>query len=265
MRMPRAIFLSELIGTALLVGIGLSFVILDFGAGSPVPQWLPNAGFRRVLTGFLFGMTGAMITISPVGKHSGAHLNPVVTLAFWLIKKLPDGCATGYVAAQLIGAVIGAVPLLAWGAMGRSVEFGATVPTGLVMGLAGEMLATFAMVGLLFYFLRRPRLRAFTPALFPLLYAVMVWAEGPISGTSTNPARSFGPSLVAGNWHGWWIYWVGPVLGAVLAVTLYQQTWLKGLEIEVAKLYHFEQDPHGVFRMGRPKHGHRPTPPGGRP
>jgi aquaporin Z len=51
--------------------------------------------------------------------------------------------------------------------------------------------------------------RPFTPAMFPFLYAVMVYLEAPISGTSTNPARSFGPAIVSGQWQGWWIYWLG--------------------------------------------------------
>ena len=84
MKIPWQTYLSELIGTALLLGIGLSFVILNFGAGSPVVAALPDAGLRRLVTGFLFGSTGAAIAISQVGKISGAHINPVVTLAFYI-------------------------------------------------------------------------------------------------------------------------------------------------------------------------------------
>ena len=80
-KIPWQTYLSELMGTALLIGIGLSFVIIDFGTGSPVVAWLPDAGVRRLLTGFLFG---AVIAYSPVGKVSGAHINPVVTLAFYM-------------------------------------------------------------------------------------------------------------------------------------------------------------------------------------
>jgi hypothetical protein len=54
-------------------------------------------------------------------------------------------------------------------------------------------------------------------ALFPFLYAIMVWLEAPISGTSTNPARSLGPAGISGEWQGWWIYWLGPLIGAVSA------------------------------------------------
>lgn len=248
--LPWGAFLSELVGTALLVAVGLSIVILAFGSGSPVPRVIPDAGLRRLLTGFLFGSTGALIALSPVGKHSGAHINPVVTLAFWLMGKMRAGHVAGFVAAQLAGAIVGAVPLLAWGGMGGSVAFGATVPGaayGSGRALAGETVTTFALVAGLFFFLRHRSIRAFTPALFPMLYAVMVFLEAPVSGTSTNPARSLGPAVVAGSWHGWWVYWIGPVLGAVLGVAVYRLTWLRRLEIEVAKLYHFEHDPHGIF------------------
>ncbi len=89
---------------------------------------IPSEAIRRLITGFLFGSTGACIALSPVGKISGAHLNPVVTLAFRLMGKLDVRTTIGYILAQLTGAVLGCVPLLFWGAMGRSVEFGATVP-----------------------------------------------------------------------------------------------------------------------------------------
>jgi aquaporin Z len=115
---PWMLYGAELIGTALLVAMGLSIVILNFGLGSPVIQFLPSAGWRRLITGFLFGTTGALIALSPLGKESGAHINPAVTLGFWLMGKLKARYVLGYVAAQMTGALVGAVPLLAWGAMG---------------------------------------------------------------------------------------------------------------------------------------------------
>ena len=245
------LFGAELVGTALLVGIGLSIVILDFGRGSPIIQFIPNAGERRLMTGFLFGMTGALIALSPLGRESGAHINPVVTLAFWLTGKLKTRHVPGYVAAQLCGAAAGALPLLAWGATGRSIDFGATLPGqayGVGWALLGETATTFALISGLLFFLRQPRLRAYTPALFPFLYAFMVYAEANISGTSTNPARSFGPALISDDWHAWWVYWLGPLLGALLGVAAYTLTKRPWTTIEVAKLYHFEHDPYGVFR-----------------
>ena len=241
---------AELVGTALLVGVGLSIVILMFGTGSPVPRWLPGPGLRRALTGFLFGCVGATIAVSQVGKHSGAHINPVVTLAFVLLGTLRGRHGLAYVAAQLTGAAIGAVPLLAWGHMGRSVQFGATIPGtahGVPWALAGEAAATFALIAGLIVFLRSARLRSLTPALFPPLYAVLVFLEAPLSGASTNPARSFGPALIAGEWSEWWVYWIGPALGTILAVGILRYAPLRWAEVEVAKVYHFAHDPHGLW------------------
>ena len=125
---PWLVLRAELLGTAALVLVGLSLVILMFGDGSPIPGVLPSEGWRRLITGFLFGTTGALIALSPVGERSGAHINPIVTLAFRLMGKLDLPTSLGYVVAQLAGAILGSLPLLAWGAMGRSVAFGATFP-----------------------------------------------------------------------------------------------------------------------------------------
>lgn len=248
---PWKLLSAECVGTALLVAVGLSIVILDFGRGSPLAQWLPNAADRRLITGFFFGTTGMVIALSPLGKESGAHINPAVTLAFWMTGRLKARHAAGYVLSQLAGAIGGAVPLLAWGAMGRSVAYGATVPGpgyGPAWALFGEAITTFALVFGLFFFLRHRPLRAFAPLIFPPLYAVMVWLEAPISGTSTNPARSLGPAVISANWHGWWVYWVGPLIGTLSAIAVHRWAGRSSFDIAVAKIHHFEHDPYGVFR-----------------
>ena len=245
---PWRLFLCELSGTAVLVLVGLSFVIGMFGAGSPMTHLIPNEGLRRLITGFLFGTTGASIALSAVGKESGAHINPAVTMVFWLFRKLDGRTAVIYVLGQLIGGVIGSLPLLAFGARGRSVAFGATLPGAGYSTLAvllGEVVTTFTMVSLLVVFIGFRRLRPYTPGIFPPLYAIMVYLEASISGTSTNPARSLGPALIAGQWQGWWIYWVGPLIGAFLASLACS---LLAKRITVAKLYYFDSDRDGLFR-----------------
>jgi aquaporin Z len=252
---PKAwpLWCSELVGTALLVALGCSFVILNFGAGSPIVALLPGAGPRRALTGFLFGSVGALIAVSPVGKVSGAHINPAVTLAFWLLRRMKTRVALGYVAAQLAGGILGATVLRVWGTMGASAEYATTGPgpAGAWFAVLGEVGATFCLIVGLLHFLGHLRLRAFTPALFPFLYALLVWVEAPLSGASTNPARSLGPGLVAGAMKGWWIYWLGPLLGALLGVAAMNAPWGRSLEVGVAKVFHFEHDRFGVFHAAR--------------
>ncbi|MHB8282173.1 MAG: MIP/aquaporin family protein [bacterium] len=244
------LYLSEFIGTALLIGVGVAFVILDFGKGSPVTALIPSFGMRRALTGFLFGSTGMLITFSPVGKWSGAHINPAVTFSFWMKGKIKGHVAIGYVISQLLGGITGAFALLLWGSLGKSVAYGSTTPgkEGALAAVLGESITTFCLIMGLFFFLGNKRLKHFTPVLFPFLYAVMVYLEAPISGTSTNPARSLGPSLVSGVWNGWWVYWIGPIFGAFIAVVM-QVKWAPWLEIKVAKVYHFEHDPYKIFKI----------------
>jgi aquaporin Z len=242
------IFISEVIGTGLLVLGGLSLVIVMFGTGSPLPRLLPDEGVRRAITGFLFGTTGALIALSPVGKVSGAHINPIVSMAFRLAGRLSLKTMLVYIAAQLLGAALGALPLLLWGDMGRSVAFGATAPGagfGTFEALLGEVATTFAMISLLTIFLAYRKIRRFTPMIFPPLFAFMVWVESPLSGTSTNPARSFGPAVISGEWQAWWIYWIGPLVGTLLALLLFS---FLAKRIEVAKLYHFDTQHDRLFR-----------------
>ena len=245
---PWRLFLSELTGTALLLTVGLSAVILMSGAGSPMTRLIPDEKLRQVITGFMFGSTGALIAISPIGKASGAHINPVVTTAFWLFQKIDSRTALVYILAQLMGAIIGCLPLLLWGQMGRSVVFGATLPGGgysIGTVIFGEIITTFTMVSLLMIFIGFRRIRAFTPAIFPVLYAIMVPLESAVSGTSTNPARSLGPALITSHWHEWWIYWIGPFVGSLLASLTCS---FLAKKITIAKLYHFDSDHDGLLR-----------------
>jgi aquaporin Z len=244
---PWRLFWSEFMGTGLLVLGGLSLVILLFGTGTPLSGVLPSEGWLRMISGFLFGSLGASIALSPVGRESGAHINPVVTLAFWLAGRLDYRTALAYAVAQLAGASVGALPLLAWGSLGRSVAFGATLPGNgysTLTVLMGEVITTFALIAGLCVFLAFRKLRRFTPAMIPFLYAIMVPLEAPISGTSTNPARSLGPAIISGEWDGWWIYWIGPMIGAFVALLACSRF---AKRIEVAKLYYFDTDRSGII------------------
>ena len=246
-------FISEFIGTGILLFGGLSLVIFMFGSGSPGPQLIPNLLARQLITGFLFGGLGASIALSPIGTVSGAHINPAVTMVFWLYRKIEGRLAITYVLAQLTGAIAGCIPLLLWGAMGRSIQFGATAPGAgysINEALLGEIITTFTMVSLLVLFIGFRQIRAFTPAIFPILYMIMNPLESAISGLSTNPARSFGPAVISGQWEGWWIYLAGPVTGALLASLACS---MLAKRITIAKLYHFDSESEGDILLRRKK------------
>lgn len=243
-RLHPRLYAAEAAGTALLVFGGLSVVILIFGDGSVIARWLPDAALRRFIAGGLFGTVGALITISPLGRASGAHINPSVSFAFWLEGKLKWRDLLGYVLAQMGGAVAGALALLSWGRMGRSVHFGVTVAgsAGTWAALGGETVATAALVLTIFICAAHERSRPFTPWMIPPLFALLVCVEGPLSGASTNLARSFGPAVISGEWRGFWIYIVGPLAGALLAVGVLRLRLIGAHRVHVARLAHFAAD-----------------------
>jgi aquaporin Z len=238
---PR-MYASELVGTALLVFLGLSIVIALWGRDAPLASLPISPDARRLLNGFLFGSVGAAIAYSPIGKMSGAHINPAMTFAFWLEGKLQWRDTSGYVLAQLVGAAFGAVALLFWGSIGASDAWGASVPARSVpdwLPVAGETVCTFLLVLLIFIFAAHKRTQPFTPLVNPPLFALLTWLEAPLSGASANPARSFGPELVGSLWQGWWIYWIGPCLGAVLAVAAMRLHLFRRHRPREARLCHF--------------------------
>lgn len=222
-RQALVTFGAEAVATALLMVGGLTAVILVVSptgplAGLDVPGWV-----RRLVAGGLFGLSGTGATLSRWGRRSGAHLNPAVTLAFRVEGTVSTARAAGYVAAQLLGAVAGAAAVRLWGPWGRGVGWGTTVPAA---GLAGwqaaglEALVTLALVVVVLSMAARPRVRHLTPWTMGPLYAVMVAIEAPLTGTSSNPARSLGPALVTWTWTDAWVYWVGPAAGALAGVAL---------------------------------------------
>jgi len=240
------LFLSELIGTALLLSIGLSIVIFFWAKGSPVTRLIPNEALRRAVNGFLFGCTGCAITLSRVGKISGAHINPAVSIAFWIRGKMKTKALVGYVISQMLGAVIGCVPLLLWGAKGSSVDYGNTVPAyGLGPAFLGEMITTAAIITVIFVFVGKESLRHYTPYTMPFLYCIMVCIEAPFSGCSTNPARSFGPAFISGVYTAYWLYWIAPFAGVVIVTGLFRFFRLREYyRIEAARLSYHNSPTH---------------------
>jgi aquaporin Z len=218
-------YAAEFAGTALLLLVGLSAVCADFSPQSPVVAALADSNVRRLITGVIFAGTGTAIMYSPLGKRSGGHINPAVTLAFLRLGKITPKSAATYIAVQIAGALTGAALVLAiWRGWATSVRLGATLPNdgGAAAAVAAEVVATFLFVSLILNFANRPRLMPFTAAAAGALWAFLIFVEAPVSGTSLNPARSLGPAVVGGTLTDLWIYLLAPPVGALAAALVYR-------------------------------------------
>lgn len=221
---------------------------LTLGFGSVAEFWDPRLEYRRLfaemLGTFLLVLVAAgggllhaegeislsaavvapalmvMAVILFMGAISGAHLNPVVSVAFALRGDFPWQRVPGYIAAQLAGATLSCLFLLA--VFGDVRHLGATLPG---TGYAGwqAFLMEVVLTGGLVSVILGTASEAQNVGLFGAFgvggYIALagLWAA-PVSGTSMNPARSFGPALVAGDWTAYWAYVAGPAIGAGLAL-----------------------------------------------
>ena len=234
---------SELLGTTFLVFIALSAVIFTFGSGSLLATVLPNTSARRLVTGLMLAASGPLVAISPLGKLSGAHLNPAVSLAFWLQGKMHPHDLFGYLVSQLLGAVLGAgIAVLAWRGQSARVHNGVTAP-GVGYPIWSvfllEMGLTCLLVLAIFLFVSSHRLMRWTPLMTWLLVAFIYWQAAPISGSSLNPARSLGPALISWFWYDQWVYVLASPIGALLAVGLFRLLSKIGIhDVLTAKLFH---------------------------
>ena len=202
---------AECVGTFVLVAAGCGAIVVNQATGA-----LGHAGVAAS-----FGLV-VMVMIAAVGHISGAHLNPAVTVAFALTRHFEWRAVPAYVAGQLLGAVAGAAVLRA--IFGFAGSLGATAPAGAPLQALGlEILLSAVLMFVIVAVATDTRAvgQLAAIAIGGTVALDALWG-GPISGASMNPARSFGPALVAGAWRAHWIYWLGPIVGAVLGAAIYQ-------------------------------------------
>ena len=165
------------------------------------------------------GLT-VMAIILFMGAVSGAHLNPAVSIAFALRRDFPARRLLGYIVAQLLGAALACLFLLA--VFGNVEHLGATLPGPGYdnwQALLMEIALTGGLVSVILGTASAAQNVGTIGALGVGGYVALagLWAA-PVSGTSMNPARSFGPALVSGDWSSYWVYVLGPLVGALIAV-----------------------------------------------
>jgi MIP family channel proteins len=217
---PRSIRLGPAAGRYAAECIG-TFALVFAGPGAAVIDAYTHGGVTPVGIGLTFGLiVGAMIYA--IGHISGAHINPAVTLAFTVTRHFPLRDVPGYLAAQLAGAA--AASLVTKGLYGNTAHLGATLPThGAGQALVLEMLLTFFLMFVIMAVATDVRAQGEAAAIAIGGYvALAATFAGPIAGASMNPARSFGPALVANTWTAWWVFWVGPIVGALAGAVAYQ-------------------------------------------
>ena len=211
---PRKL-VAEAIGPFALVFAGAGAVVLAAG----------NVNIGLIEIALAHGLAIALL-ISALGHISGGHFNPAVTAGFWVTRRISTSLAIGYVLAQLTGGILGAVALtllfpeglreaanLGTPALGPGIEFGKAV------GI--EIILTFFLVMVIFGTAVDRRSANLGGLAIGLTITMDILAAGPLTGAVMNPARALGPALLTGTWDDHLVWWIGPVIGGVIAAMVY--------------------------------------------
>jgi len=226
-------WLAEGIATFCLVFFGPLSVILAavaFGTGLSI---------EGIIMISLAHGSAIGLMVYAFGHISGAHINPAVTIPMIITKKISPADGAGYITLQLIGGIIAAFALVAvLPDLGQAVNFGTQAPGDLINGdpmsaLWLEMIFTFFLVTTIFLVAVHKKAPAgihgiSIGGMVFLLHLVGV----PLTGASMNPARTLGPAIASGFWEFHWVYWVGPIIGGIIAGLIMNYIFVKPAEKE---------------------------------
>ena len=224
-------FIAEVIGTAFLTFIGAGAVTETNFLIASGHAHLTEADLGIIGFSFAFALA---ISIYTIGKVSGCHINPAVTLALLATRRIEAWLAGVYIVAQFIGAVIGALGIiLVFGPAAAKVagDMGVTSfasPTNAIQAAAVEAVGTFIFMFVITAMAADSRSPVgWAGLIIGITLGVVIMVVGPITGGSLNPARSFGPALIQSvfggkvDWSQYWVYVVGPIVGAVAGAFAY--------------------------------------------
>ena len=215
---------AEAIGTFWIVFAGCGSALLAGG--------VPQLGIGVFGIAFAFGLS-VVTAVYAVGHISGGHLNPAVSIGLMLSKRFPASEVPGYIAAQVIGAILGAgvLYLIASGRAGfvpggfASNGYGEHSPAGysLLAGFCAEVVFTGLFMFIILGATDSRAPQGFAPLTIGLAVALINWAGIPVTNLSINPARSAGTAVFADAWalQQLWLFWVAPILGAAIAGVVY--------------------------------------------
>jgi aquaporin Z len=194
---------------------------------SPVRRLVESPLLRRAMIGLCMALTAIALIYSPWGKRSGAFMNPAMIVSFLRLGRIKPLDAFGYIMAQLVGGALGvltAAALVGPVLSHPAVNYVATIPGGfgLLVAWLAEFVIAMVMISTVLAVNKYPRLAPLTGCFAAALVLLYITFEAPFSGMSLNPARTFGSSVVANLWTGWWIYLTAPILGMLAGIELHR-------------------------------------------
>jgi aquaporin Z len=205
-------YAAELLGTFVLVFAGSTAIVASGLTDAPL----------LVAVALAFGLA-LLAGLYAFGEVSGGHFNPAVSLAMFLAGRLPSGELVRYWIAQFVGGILAAL-LLAIATNRDTVASTTTVPGPDGSGTAFliELVFTAIFVSVILQASVSDAFGATALLAIPLTLTTVHLAAIPFSGSSVNPARTFGPDLIGGEWDGIWIYLTAPLIGAAIAVAVHK-------------------------------------------
>ena len=229
--MPRlsSALVAEAIGTFLFFFVGAGAVILG--------SYNAEASGGLVGVALAHGLALAVL-VSALGAVSGGHFNPAVTFGVWITGRIEPVRAALYVGAQLIGGLAAGFalrwvfPESAWGPVNLgtpSVDPGITIASAIVI----EAVLTMVLVAAVFGTAIDPRAPKIGGLAIGLAVAADIFMGGPLTGAAMNPARWFGPAVASGTYADWYVWWIGPLVGAAIIALVYRFVWEDRGEPEV--------------------------------
>jgi aquaporin Z len=235
------LYIFEGVELALFMISACVFTVILFDPSFPLQREIPSAALRRLLMGASMGVTAILIIHSSMGKRSGAHFNPAITLTYLRLGKISPPDAFFYVLSQFIGGVTGvAVSALLLGRTlaDPSVMYAETVPGkyGTAAAFGAEVFMAALLMGIVLWTSNRPAIAAWTGYLVGVLITFYVLLFAPVSGFSINPARTTASAVFADVWTAIWVYFSAPLLGMLFAGEVYVRSQ-GGDRILCAKLH----------------------------
>jgi MIP family channel proteins len=229
--MPRltSVLVAEAVGTFLFFFVGIGAVILGSHTG--------DGGGGLVGVALAHGLALAVM-VSALGAVSGGHFNPAVTFAVWLTGRIEAARAGAYVVVQLVGGLAAALvlrwvfPEASWEpvALGTpSIDPEITVAAAIVIEAVLTMVLIVAVLGTAI----DPRAPKIGGLAIGLAVAADILMGGPLTGAAMNPARWFGPAVASGTYADWYVWWIGPLVGAAIIALVYRFVWAETGEPEV--------------------------------